>query len=126
MARGERSENHPNRQVGRKVRSYGWHHMPSDVNSPAPDTFLRDMADNPNAIPISVGSQKSDKGGYNSIIQYGGDKRNLVMSTTGNDAFRTRWGATRNAKKTVQYRYNPFNVHEPLADHIDPSVRKMR
>jgi hypothetical protein len=98
------------------MKPFGWFVPPNQASS----GVMQDISSNPNSKPIMVGSQKSSNGGYNSVMQTG--DRSIV----GDDSFKTRWGATRNAKKTVKYNYDPSNEHEPLSDHIDPSVRKFK
>lgn len=120
MARGQETGRHPNRQVSRdglRMKSFGWFVPPNQQSSGG---MASDVSDNPNNKPIMVGSQKASGGGYNSVMQTG-DK-----STVGQDSFKTRWGATRNAKKTVRQNYDPSKQHDPISDSIDPSVRRMK
>ena len=119
MARGERSENHPNRQVGRKMRSYGYGDVSGGRSTTSAMDFRHQMSDNPNMTAVSVGSQKAKGGGYQSVVQTGGDQWTPhTIEKVGYDTFKTRMGARRSAKKNVKQMFNPNTSHSPIEDEL--------
>lgn len=94
MAGGEDTRNHPNRSVTR-TKSYGY------VGEPSKDMPRNSqMKDDPGLTPVEVGSTPATpQKGYFPVVA----KKEIGDTTIyNNDKKRTRWGATRQAKKDVK------------------------
>lgn len=97
MAGGERTEFHPNRSVTR-TKPYGYVGKPSKDMPPHSQ-----MKDDPGLTPVEVGSTPATpQKGYFPVVV----KKEIGDTTMyNNDKKRTRWGATRQAKKNVKAGY---------------------
>lgn len=119
MARGEETGRHPNRQVSRKMKSFGYGDVSGGRGVTGDMDTRHQMSDNPNMVPVRVGSQKSKTGGYQSVVETGGDNwRPDVTEKVGYDTFRTRMGARRSAKKNVKQIFDPNVSHSPMEDEL--------
>ena len=119
MARGKRTENHPNRQVGRNMRSYGYGDVSGGRSTTGAMDVRHQMSDNPNMTAVSVGSQKAEGGGYQSVVQTGGDQWTPhTIEKVGYDTFKTKRGARRSAKKNVKQMFDPTKSHSPIEDEL--------
>lgn len=114
MARGEDTGRHPNRQVGRKMKPYGW------AGTPTPsDTTMSQLGNDPNMHRVEVGSQKAHFGGYHSVLQTTKNgETSEPWTAVGHETFKTRMGAKRSAKKNVQYRFDSTKEHDPMKDEL--------
>ena len=97
MAGGERTEFHPNRSVTR-TKPYGY---VGEISKDMPKNSQ--MKDDPGLTPVEVGSTPATpQKGYFPVVA----KKEIGDTTMyNNDKKRTRWGATRQAKKNVKAGY---------------------